>query len=483
MSEKKVFISTSIPYVNARPHIGHALEFVQTDAYARYRRLMGDEVFFTSGTDDNALKNVLKAEESGEEVQPYVRRHAQIFKDTCDALAISYDYFIETSADPKHLPGAQKLWEAADKNGDTYKKEYEGTYCVGCEEFKTDKDVDEHGECPEHPGKKLEVVKEANYFFKLSNYQDKLVELIESDTLKITPESKKNEILSFVKGGLQDFSISRSVERARDWGVPVPGDDTQVMYVWFDALANYITALDYAEEGEAYQKFWLEANDRIHMIGKGINRFHTVYWPAMLLSAGVPLPTEVFVHGYFTVDGQKMSKSIGNVIDPLELVEKYGSEAVRYYFLRHQHPVEDGDFTIEKFEEVYTANLVNGIGNLTARIMKMAETHLDAPIAKPDVADFDPAYLEAFARYDFQGASDFVWAKIGALDEKITQTEPFKLIKEDKEAGQKLIAELAHELYLIGRYLYPILPEANVTIKEAVLANKKPENLFARLES
>ncbi|HCC05262.1 TPA: methionine--tRNA ligase [Patescibacteria group bacterium] len=480
--KNKVFVSTSIPYVNARPHIGHALEFVQTDTYARYRRLAGDDVFFTTGTDDNALKNVLKAEEANEAVQPFVRRHAAYFKETCDRLNISYDCFIETSNSDVHTQGAQKLWDVANKKGDIYKKEYEGLYCVGCEEFKTEKDINEQGECPEHPGKKLEQIKESNYFFKLSNYQKTLTELIESDTLHIIPETRKNEILSFIKSGLEDFSISRSVERAHGWGVPVPGDDSQVMYVWFDALSNYINVLDYAHEGKAFQDFWLDANERIHCIGKGINRFHTVYWPAMLLSGGIPLPHTVFVHGYFTVDGQKMSKSIGNVINPIDLIEKYGIDAVRYYFLRHQHPFEDGDFTMEKFHTAYTANLVNGLGNLVSRVMKLAETHLDAPVQRPDAIDFPDEFTQALDAFEFSTAMDYVWSRIGRADAHMTEEEPFKVVKTNPEEGKRIIAELVLELYHIARMLHPSMPTTSKLIKETILANKKPEIMFPRLD-
>ena len=479
---KKIFVSTSIPYVNARPHIGHALEFVQTDTYARYRRLMGDDVFFTTGTDDNALKNVLKAEEVNEDVQPFVRRHAAYFKETCDRLDISYDCFIETSNSDIHTQGAQKLWDLANKKGDIYKKEYEGLYCVGCEEFKTEKDVNEKGECPEHPGKKLEPVKESNYFFKLSKYQNTLLELIESDTLHIIPESRKNEILSFSRSGLEDFSISRSVERAHGWGVPVPGDDSQVMYVWFDALSNYINALDYVHDGQAFQDFWLNANERIHCIGKGINRFHTIYWPAMLLSAGIPLPHTVFVHGYFTVDGQKMSKSIGNVIDPIDLVEKYGTDAVRYYFLRHQHPFEDGDFTKEKFHTAYTANLVNGLGNLVSRVMKLAETYLDVPVQRPEAVGFSEEYTKALEAFEFSTAMDSVWSRVGRADARMTEEEPFKVIKTNPEEGKRIIAELVLELYHIARMLHPSMPATSKLIKETILANKKPETMFPRID-
>lgn len=479
---KKIFVSTSIPYVNARPHIGHALEYVQADAYVRFRRLIGDDVYFTSGTDDNALKNVLKAEEAKEEVRDFVRHHAKAFKETCDSLNISYNYFIETSDDDLHTYGAQKLWNTANKKGDIYKKEYSGLYCVGCEEFKTEKDVNENGECPEHVGKKLELVEESNYFFKLKTYQKELVEQIESDALQIVPASKKNEILSFIRNGLEDFSISRSMERAHGWGIPVPEDASQVMYVWFDALSNYINALDYFHEGENFKVFWQNADERIHFVGKGINRFHTIYWPAMLLSAGVPLPSTVFVHGYFTIDGQKMSKSIGNVIDPIDLIEKYGVDAVRYYFLRHQHPVEDGDFTLEKFQEAYTANLVNGLGNLVSRVMKLAETYLDTPIERPDAVGFPEEYTHALETYQFNIAMDYIWNRIGKADARMTTEEPFKIVKTDLEEGKRIITELATEVYHIGRLLNPIMPDTNKLIKETVLANKKPEIMFPRID-
>ena len=341
------FISTAIPYVNAQPHIGHALEYVQADAYARALRQAGEDVFFLTGTDDNALKNVLAAEKVGKGIAEYVAENAEHFVDLDRKLDVGYDDFIRTSSDPRHRPGVEKLWKAT-KSEDLYKKNYHGYYCVGCEEFKTEKDL-VNSECPEHPGRALEEVAEENYFFRLSAYQDQLQRLVESDMLRIVPESRKNETIAFIKGGLEDFSVSRSALRAKGWGVPVPGDPDQYLYVWYDALANYITALDYANEGEKYQTYWAAANAvKVHMIGKGINRFHTLYWPAMLLSAGVPLPSTVFVHGYITSGGQKMSKTLGNVVDPASLIERYGSEAVRYFLLRHGSSTEDFDITDEK---------------------------------------------------------------------------------------------------------------------------------------
>ena len=293
--------------------MGNALEYVQADAYVRTQRLIGEDIFFLTGTDDNALKNVQAAEAAGKPTAKYIEENAKKFIDLDKSLSVKYDDFIRTSVDPRHRAGVEKLWRATNSQ-DIYKKSYRGFYCVGCEEFKTEKDLI-NGECPEHPGKPLEEVKEENYFFKLSAYQNQLYDLINSDTLVIVPESRKNEMLSFIKGGLEDFSVSRSAKRARGWGIPVPNDPDQYLYVWYDALANYVTALGYANRDVSYQKYWESSQKRVHIIGKGINRFHTIYWPAMLLSAGMPLPTTVFVHGYINSEGQKMSKFLGNVID------------------------------------------------------------------------------------------------------------------------------------------------------------------------
>ncbi len=477
MVKKPLFISTSIPYVNAKPHLGHALEFVQADAFARFARIAGYDVFFLSGTDDNALKNVLKAEEAGEDVREYVNRHALIFKELLQQLNISNDDFIRTSHDVRHTIGAQKLWTSF-KDEDIAKKEYEGLYCVGCEEFKTEKDL-VNGECPEHPGKKPERILEENYFFKLGNYTDALIACIEQDTLRITPHTRKNEVLSFLRGGLEDLSISRSMARAHGWGVKVPGDASQVMYVWVDALSNYITALEYGTNGRNFTHYWEnDAARTIHMIGKGISRFHAIYWPAMLLSAGIALPKELVVHGYITVNAQKMSKTIGNVVDPLSLIAEYGTDAVRYYLLREVHPFEDGDFTFERFKEVYNANLANGLGNVVSRVMKLAETYLEGePLPSTEIPEEFSALLN---EYKYNEAMDYIWKLIKETDGRMTSEEPFKLIKTDSEKAKKCIHELRTAIYTIGFLLAPMLPETSEKIVNAVRDNKKPEPLFLR---
>ncbi|MBI2048334.1 MAG: methionine--tRNA ligase [Parcubacteria group bacterium] len=476
--KRPFFISTSIPYVNAAPHVGFAMEAVQADIIARYRRLKGDDVFLLSGTDENALKNVLKAEEEGEEVSTYVARHAALFKALLEQLNISNDDFIRTAAEERHRLGAQKLWHELNPD-DIYKKSYEGLYCVGCEEFKTEKDLVD-GECPEHRGKKLEHVAEENYFFRLTNYQRQLAGLFESGQIHVIPESRKNEVVTFLREGLQDISISRSRERARNWGIAVPDDDTQVMYVWIDALSNYINALGFAEESELYKTYWgAQGGVRLHVVGKGITRFHAIYWPALLLSANVPLPTHVFVHGYITSGGQKMSKTLGNVIDPVAIINEYGADAFRYFIARELSTFEDGDFTTERFAEAYNANLVNGLGNLTARVMKLAETHLE-PGVRSDSSLLPSEYTDALDKYNIHAAVSYVWSRVQALDKKITDTKPFSVVKENPEEGKRLIAEAVVELYAIARLLKPFLPGTSEKIQTAVVENKMPESLFPR---
>ena len=478
MSDKiPKYITTTLPYVNASPHMGHALEFVQADTLARYWRLMGEEVFFSVGVDEHGQKVAKKADEEGVDRQAYADKFAAEFDNLKSALNLSNYNFIRTT-DPKHKAAAQEIWRLCDAKGDIFKKKYKGLYCVGCESFKVDSDLVE-GKCPDH-GVAPEEIEEENYFFKLSNYQDYLVEYL-SKKESILPDWRRIEALNFVKGGLEDLSISREKSRM-DWGVAVPGDDDHVMYVWFDALTNYISTLGWPADLEGdYQKFW-QAGTTLQLAGKDQVRFQSIIWQAMLKSANIRATDSIFYHGFINSDGKKMSKSLGNVINPNDLVEKYGTDAARYIMLRHVHPVDDSDLTWEKMDEYYTANLVNGIGNLTARIMKMAQTHLDSPIERPQASNFQAAYTEALDAYDFQGAMDFIWSHVQKLDETIAETEPFKLVKTDKEAAVVIIKQLVLDLYMIGRMLHPMMPEANKIIKEAVLANQKPDNLFARLE-
>ncbi|MBI4121054.1 MAG: methionine--tRNA ligase [Parcubacteria group bacterium] len=478
---KQHFISTSIPYVNAFPHLGHALEFVQADVLARHRRLRGGDVFFLTGTDENALKNVQAAREAGVAVPTFVAERAEAFKRLAAKLSIANDEFIRTT-EKRHFDGAQKLWQSLDPK-DVYKKAYSGIYCVGCEEFKLERDLIS-GFCPEHPGKKLELVEEENYFFRLSRYADTLRELITSGKLAVIPESRKNEALAFIDQGLEDFSISRSKERAHGWGVPVPGDESQIMFVWVDALSNYLNALGYASDDARFTKYWKEAEDITHVIGKGINRFHTLYWPALLLSANIRLPDTVFVHGYITVGGQKMSKTIGNVIDPFALIEKYGTDALRYFFARDLPTFEDGDFTEEKFIASYNANLANGLGNLVARVMKLAETHLEAPVVlgKELLDEAERGEYETHMKqFQIQKAADVIWGRLRELDEYVTRERPFEKVATDIDGAKKDITHLVQALAGIAHMLTPFLPETAEKIKTAIKENKKPETLFQRI--
>src|SRR3989338_6633183 len=486
MKMNKYFISTAIPYVNADPHIGFALELIQADVLARHNRQVGDQVFFVTGTDENALKNIQAAEKAGEDVKEFVDERARTFKKLTEALNISNDDFMRTTEE-RHIRGAQKFWQAC-KSEDIYKKSYKGLYCVGCEEFKTQKDLIE-GVCPEHRTKP-EIVEEENYFFKLSKYQDKLLKLVESDELKITPSSRKNEILEFIRGGLEDFSISRSRERAKNWGIPVPGDDSQIMYVCFDALTNYINALGYGislvGEDARFKEFW-ENGQTAHLVGKGITRFHAMYWPAMLLSAGLALPKEIFVHGYVTVDGEKISKSIGNVVDPFHVVEKYGVDSVRYFLLREIPSGEDGDFSYKKLEERYNGDLANGLGNLVQRTIILIDTKLNGELIyryalvekevkeKTEVIFKD--YIKNIDNFILHEALAKVWELISFGDKYLDDKAPWKVIKYDEAEFLKIMNNTLYIIYNIAWMLVPFMPETADKIFSVMGADREAKSI------
>lgn len=458
------YITTAIPYVNARPHIGHALEFIQADTIARYRKSLGEEVLLLSGGDENALKNVQAAEKVGESVQTFVNTNTQVFADLAQALNVQFHVFQKGSS-LQHHASSQKLWELCEKNGDIYKKSYTGLYCVGCEAFYIAEELDENGQCVEHPGKPLEEVTEENYFFRLSKYQQHLLDLISSDTLKIVPQKRKNEILSFLKQPLQDISISRSNERAKNWGVPVPGDDTQRMYVWFDALNIYQSGVGFGWDEALYKKWWPAD---LHVIGKGIIRFHAIYWPAFLLSAKLPLPKELFVHEYFTVNGQKMSKTLGNVIDPFVLLEHYDTDALRLYFLKHFSPFSDGDFSEEKFKESYNADLANGLGNLVARVAKLCETsHFEqrAFSGENNHVFHDEPFKTAMKEYRFHEALSFIWEKISKLDKYINEEKPWELAHQQDPRLKEVLGHAVDQIQEIALLLQPFIPKTAEKIK------------------
>ncbi len=474
---KNFYLTTTLPYVNADPHIGFALELVQADITARYRKLMGDSVFFSTGTDEHGQKLYEAAQKAGLTPQDYVDGFAAKFRELKTKLNLDPDLHFVRTTDAHHIGAAQEIWRRCFAKGDIEKRTYKGLYCVGDEAFMKESDLVD-GKCPNHPNMELIELEEENYFFLLSKYQQPLLDYLSRDEV-IVPEWRRQEARLFVEKGLEDFSISR-VKEKMPWGIPVPGDDTQVMYVWFDALTNYISTLGWPEDADGtFQKFWNDG-EVMQMAGKDQVRFQSIMWQAMLMSADIKSTDKVFYHGFITSGGQKMSKSLGNVIDPMAIVAEYGIDALRFFLARHIHPFDDSDFTMERFKEAYNADLANGIGNVTARITNLAEKNLDAAVARPEPAGFASAYTDALQKYDFSFAAAYVMERVQQLDQKISETEPFKLVKTDPEKGKALIADLATELYGIARLLNPIMPSTSETIKAAVLSNKKPENLFAR---
>jgi methionyl-tRNA synthetase len=475
----KYLITNAIPYVNARPHIGHAMEFVQSDVIARFNRLKGEDVILLCGGDENALKNVQAAEKAGKPVQDFVDENAQYFHEAAEKLNVHFDVWMKGST-PNHHKSSQKLWELCDKAGDIYKKEYKGLYCVGCEQFYEPEELNEKGECFEHPGKKLEEVYESNYFFKLSKYQDQIIELIESEKLKITPEVRRKEILAFVKKGLLDISISRSNERAKNWGVPVPGDDSQRMYVWFDALNIYQSGVGFGWNEKEYKEAWPA---QLQVIGKGIIRFHAVYWPAFLLSAGLDLCKGIFVHPYFTVDGQKMSKTLGNVIDPVELIEKYGADAVRYALLRDIPIDQDGDFSVSRLEQLYNAELANELGNLVSRITTIAEKDSIEIGDGLSTGSKDLKYHSEveflLEGYQFNVAIERIWQEVRQLNKSVNDFEPWKKSPDERK---DFLTNALKQIHSIAYMLQPIIPDTAEKILAATQGKiSKVPPLFPRI--
>jgi len=487
MDQKKFYITTPIFYANAELHIGHTYTLVLSDILARYHRGIGDETFFLTGSDEHGDKIVQAAQKQNMGPQAFVNENVAKMRTLIQELNISNDLFIRTSDKEQHWSGVTKLWKALEEAGDIYKGIYKGLYCVGCEAFVTEKELVE-GKCVNHDTVP-DQIEEENYFFKLSKYAPEIKRLLETGELKITPTSKVNEVIALIdagdkEDGLNDVSISRPA-RAIPWGIPVPNESDQLMYVWCDALSNYITALGYGrEDDENFKKFWPAD---VHVLGKDILRFHALLWPAFLLSAKLPLPRELLVHGFVTSGGKKMSKTIGNVLSPREFIDEYGLDALRYYLTREVSTGEDWDLTREKFKEVYNANLANGLGNLVSRTLKMAEqyfddtitgntidipplhTHIQEAESLGDLAGLNIPYLitnEIFPRYhahmqvyEINKAADVIWELVGHLDQFITDYEPFKLVKTDKDMTRKVLWEVLYGLRQISSMLTPMMPE------------------------
>lgn len=486
-NSKRSLLTTAIAYANGAPHIGHAFEFVYADTLARFYK-QAEDVYFITGMDEHGQKIEQKARELGVSVEQFVSSNAELFKDLDRALGVNYDFFVRTSDKEKHYRGAQALWNKLVEKGDLEKRTYTALYCVGCESFKTEKDLNEQGQCPDHL-KKPEEVQEENYFFKLSNYTTQVKAAITEGKMQIIPDTRKNEILALLDRGLEDVSFSRPKEKV-SWGIPVPGDESQVMYVWCDALSNYITAIGYGADTFDEER----AKHMTHVIGKDILRFHAAIWPGMLLSAGLPLPEKILVHGHITSGGQKMSKSLGNVISPQELLElfapgtEYPGEVLRFILLHEIPSFDDGDLTIDSIKTAYTAYLANGIGNLTNRIMKMATSYgvtFDEDKAKifleknvTEVEEFNNALLS----YNVRDALSIAARRTMYTDAFIQTSEPFKVYKTNQEEAKKLVEHAMAMLYVVACLCEIIMPQTSAKILECMRENKMPEKpLFNRL--
>lgn len=480
--EASLFLSTAIPYVNAAPHVGYAFELLIGDALARRQRQRGRDVRFTGGTDDHGSKNARTAAERGISTLQLVSQHGDEFRRLGPALGVEFGDYVHTSRDPRHAPAVAELWRRC--AADLYTKAYVGLYCSGCEAFLQPSELAD-GCCPEHR-QPPEAVAETNWFFRLSRYQAPLLELLESGRLRVEPRERLNEVLSFVRGGLVDFSVSRSRARTRDWGIPVPGDPSQVVYVWFDALASYLASLGFPRETDDYQRYWQHENaERRHLIGKGIVRFHAVYWPAILLSAGLPPPSAVAAHGYVTLEGNKIGKSQGNGVDPFALAERYGVSALRFYCLRHLHTTKDSDFKLERLREAHDSELSGKLGNLLQRVVALATRHPELPLRPPSAApsDDDLALRDTAARvagevekafddFALHDALSRIFELVAAANRYADTQEPWKLSRRARTtaspvAAAELSAQLAHVLWQLCEalrvtavLLWPFLPDA-----------------------
>lgn len=476
---KSFYLTTTLPYVNAPLHLGHALEFVRADALARYKKLAGFDVYFNTGTDEHGSKIYEKAKEKGITTQEFVDQGFVIFQEQLKIFGVSDDLHFIRTTDSRHEKAVQEFWQRVNDNGYIYKKSYQAKYCVGCESEKTDSELDENHECPLHPGQPLSLINEENYFFKYSAFTDKLLNFYKENPQFVVPDFRLTEIKNFVEAGLQDFSISR-LKSKMPWGILVPGDSEQVIYVWFDALVNYLSTLGWPTDLENFEKYWVNGTPTQYC-GKDNLRFQSAMWQAMLMAAGLPNSQQIIINGFITGEGGlRMSKTLGNVVDPRDIAKEYGTDALRYFLLREISSFEDSPFTLERFKESYNSGLANGLGNLSSRILTLAEKYLETCPEIPEKTDFTE-YFKFYEEFDIKKAMDYIWDKIQILDRRIQEEEPFKVIKVDEVKGKEMIKNLVLDLYQIARMLNPVMPKTNVKLKKLIKENKKPaEPLFLR---
>jgi methionyl-tRNA synthetase len=518
--KKPFYITTTLPYVNADPHVGFAVELIRADIIARAKKLAGFDVFFNTGTDEHGSKIEKTAAAQGMTPQAYVNEKSKKYRALLPALGILTETNFIRTTDAHHIASAQEFWRIVYKNGFIYKKDYSLKYCVGCELEKTESELVD-GHCPLHPLQEIEIIKEENYFFKFSAFQKQLLELYEKNPNLVLPDFRFNEIKSFVERGLEDFSISR-LSSKMPWGISVPDDLSQVMYVWFDALVNYVSAVGWPEKSKvksseskvenkdkekekvenqekkdsglgtfdsglksnnSFEKWWIDSGGVVQYCGKDNLRQQSAMWQAMLMAAGLPPSKTIIIDGFVTGDGGiKMSKSLGNTVDPFDLVREYGTDALRYFAARELHPFEDSPFTPEKFKSAYNAGLANGLGNLVSRVMKMAQDNLGKPVSI-HANELPKEYQRALDSFNLKEAGDFIWSKISALDNIIQQEKPFTKIKDPKTKIESLetIDKLVKGLGEITLLLEPFLPETSKNIQNLIKENKMPEQpLFMR---
>ncbi len=456
MAEKTPFyLTTAIPYVNAPPHIGHALLFLYADVMARYQRLLGKDVRFLTGSDEHGQKIAQKAEEAGLAPLAFADKISQTVRDMAQLLSISQTDFVRTT-EARHLKAVEAFWKRVAERGHIYKKRYGGLYCIGCEQFKTEKELVD-GKCPDHKTVP-EYIEEENYFFRLSAFGPQILELYEKNPGYVVPESRLNEMKKLVESGLEDMSISRSAERL-SWGIPVPGDSSQVIYVWFDALVNYLTGAGFGTDDAAFEKYWPAD---VHVLGQEINRFHSILWVAMLLAAEVAVPKQFAVHGWITVDGQKMSKSLGNVITPEDLCSTFTVDGMRYLLAREFSFWGDGDYVRERFLQRYQSDLANDLGNLVYRVTSMLQKYRAGKtpsVAPGDLSEAWKVYQAAMEQYRFDQALEVVWQLVREANQLVDQKKPWALAKAGRDAElDEVLYVLLETIRQIGWMIRPFMP-------------------------